>query len=169
MNSTLFINTFRFFACLAIQLLVFDNFTFLGRFMLPFPYILFIILYPVGGNKIVLIWTSFLLGFLVDLFHGSGGVHASACLILAFFRQDFFKISFGRSYEYQTIKLNETLSAERFLFMLQAVVIHHFVLFLLEAFDLAIILEILLRTTLSSILTLIICITIIYIIKPSKK
>jgi hypothetical protein len=45
-----------------------------------------------------------------------------------------FKFAFGLSYEYQTIKLNEVLTPQRFTFILLSVVIHHFT-FLLEAFS----------------------------------
>ena len=45
-----------------------------------------------------------------------------------------FKFSFGLSYEYQTVKLNDVLTPERFSFILIAVVIHHFTLFILEIF-----------------------------------
>jgi hypothetical protein len=42
-----------------------------------------------------------------DMFWNSGGVHAASCLVLAYFRPSIFKFSFGLSYEYQTVKLND--------------------------------------------------------------
>ena len=39
----------------------------------PFPYILFIILYPVNGNKTALLASSFMLGLFLDMFTNSGG------------------------------------------------------------------------------------------------
>ena len=135
----------------------------------PFPYILFIILYPVNGNKTGLLASSFMLGLIMDMFTNSGGVHATACLILAYYRPYIFKFSFGLSYEYQTVKLNDVLTPERFTFLLIAVVIHHFTLFFLEVFRLNFLWEILLKTLLTSLFTLLICICIIYLIKPSKR
>jgi hypothetical protein len=105
----------------------------------------------------------------MDMFSNSGGIHATACLALAYFRPYIFKFSFGLSYEYQTIKLNDALTPERFSFILLSVVIHHFTLFLLEAFQLSFFLDILLRTLLSSVFTILICIIIIYLIKPNKR
>jgi rod shape-determining protein MreD len=58
---------------------------FLG-FIMPLPYLLFIILYPVNGNRSGLLITSFLLGLTMDVFSNSGGVHAAACVTLAYFR-----------------------------------------------------------------------------------
>ncbi len=168
MNSALLVNIFRFILLLAMQIIVFNNMNFFG-FISPFPYLLFIILYPVNGNKSGLLIASFLLGLIMDMFSNSGGIHAASCLTLAYFRPYLFKFSFGLSYEYQTVKLNDVLTPERFSFILLSVVIHHLVLFLLEAFQFSFIWDILLRTIFSSIFTIIICIVIIYLIKPNKR
>lgn len=168
MNSALLLNIFRFIMLLTIQVVIFNNMNFLG-YISPFPYILYIILYPVNSNRTGLIVSSFLLGILMDMFCNSGGIHAAACLVLAYYRPYIFKFSFGLSYEYQTIKLNDSLTPERFSFILVSVVLHHIVLFLLEAFQFKFILDVLLRTLFSSIFTIITSIIIIYLIKPNKR
>jgi hypothetical protein len=142
--------------------------TFLG-FIIPLPYLLFIILYPVNGNKSGLLISSFFLGLTMDFFSNSGGIHATACLVLAYFRPSIFKFSFGISYEYQTIKINDSLTPERFSFILLAVLIHHITMFVLEAFQVDFLLDILIRTLLSSVFTVLSCIIIIYLIKPNKR
>lgn len=168
MNSALLVNIFRFIILLAIQIVIFNNMNFLG-YISPFPYILYIILYPVNSNRAGLIFSSFLLGLIMDMFCNSGGIHATACVILAYYRPYIFKFSFGLSYEYQTIKLNDSLTPERFSFILVSVLLHHIVLFILEAFQFKFIWDILLRTLFSSIFTIITSIIIIYLIKPNKR
>jgi len=168
MNSTLLVNIFRFVFLLALQILVFNNMNF-GGYISSFPYILFIILYPVNGNKANLLIASFFLGLIMDMFCNSGGVHATACVLLAFLRPYFFKFSFGLSYEYQTIKLNDVLTPERFTFILLSVTTHHVVLFLVESFQITFLLDILLRTLLSILFTILTCIILIYLIKPNKR
>lgn len=168
MNSTFLVNSARFILLLLAQVLLFNRMDLFG-FINPFPYILFIILYPVNGNKLGLLVSSFFLGLIMDMFWNSGGVHAAACLILAYFRADIFKFSFGLSYEYQTVKLNDVLTPERFSFILIAVVLHHFTLFILEIFKISFIWDIFLRTLFSAIFTITTCVLIIYIIKPSKR
>ncbi|SHF95999.1 rod shape-determining protein MreD [Flavobacterium fluvii] len=168
MNSALFVNIFRFLLLLAVQIVVFNNMNFLG-YISPFPYILFIILYPVNSNKSGLLAASFFLGIIMDMFCNSGGIHTTACLVLAFYRPYLFRFSFGLSYEYQTVKLNDVLTPERFTFILLSVVIHHFVLFILEAFKISFFWDILIRTLFSTVFTIIICIIIIYLIKPNKR
>lgn len=168
MNNVLFVNIFRFLLLLAVQIVIFNNMNFLG-YISPYPYILFIILYPVNSNKFGLLLASFLLGFTMDLFSNSGGIHTAACLILAYYRPYLFKFSFGLSYEYQTVKLNDVLTPERFSFILFSVFIHHLVLFVLEAFQFSFMLDVLIRTVLSTIFTILICIIIIYLIKPNRR
>lgn len=168
MNSTLLVNIFRFVILLALQILVFNKMNF-GGYVSAFPYILFIILYPVNGNKANLLIASFFLGLIMDLFCNSGGVHATACVLLAYLRPYFFKFSFGLSYEYQTIKLNDVLTPERFTFILLSVTTHHIALFLLESFQITFILDVLLRTLLSTLFTILTCIILIYLIKPNKR
>jgi rod shape-determining protein MreD len=168
MNSSLFLNIFRFIFLLAIQIIIFNNINLFG-FISPFPYVLFIILYPVNGNKSGLLIASFFLGLTLDIFSNSGGIHTTACLALAYFRPAIFKFAFGVSYEYQTIKLNDTLTPERFSFILVSVLIHHLTLFILEAFQFSLVWDVLIRTLLSTVVTITICIIIIYLIKPNKR
>lgn len=168
MNSTLIINIIRFVILLAVQIVIFNRIELFG-FINPYPYILFILLFPVNGNKATLLISSFFLGIIMDIFCNSGGVHAAASVCLAYLRPVFFKFSFGISYEYQTVKINERLTSERFSFILISVVIHHLILYLLEIFRFNFIWDILIRTLLSTVFTLILCIIIIYLIKPSKQ
>jgi hypothetical protein len=168
MNSALLANIARFILLLAAQVLIFNRIDLFG-YINPFPYVLFIMLYPVNGNKNGLLASSFLLGLLLDMFWNSGGVHAAASLILAYYRPAIFKFSFGLSYEYQTVKLNDVLTPERFSFILIAVVLHHIVLFILEIFNINFLWDMIERTILSTIFTIVTCIIIIYIIKPSKR
>ena len=98
MNSALLYNIARFILLLMAQVLIFNNFNFLG-YINPYPYILFILLFPVNGNKYGLLAASFLLGITMDLFCNSGGVHTAACVLLAYLRPYLFRFSFGLSYE----------------------------------------------------------------------
>jgi hypothetical protein len=153
---------------LAAQVLVFNNINFLG-YINPYPYVLFVLLYPVNGNKYGLLVASFLLGLTLDYFTDSGGVHAASCLILAMIRPSIFRFSFGLSYEYQTVKINDNLTPERFSFILLAVVVHHFIMYTLELFEFQLIFIILWRALISTVFTIIVSVLLIYLFKPSKR
>ncbi|MXN91870.1 rod shape-determining protein MreD [Flavobacterium sp. Sd200] len=167
MNSTVLINIARFILLLTIQVVL--NKLNLFGFLNPYLYILFILLYPVNGNKAVLLVSSFFMGLLIDMFLDTGGPHATASVVLAYLRPSFFKFAFGVSYEYQTIKINDRLTPERFTFILISVVTHHLILFLLEVFRFSLILTTLLHTLYTTIFTLIVCIIAIYLVKPAKQ
>jgi hypothetical protein len=168
MNSNLLYNFLRFILLLAAQVLVFNNINFLG-YINPYPYVLFVLLYPVNGNKYGLLVASFLLGLTLDYFTDSGGVHAASCLILAMIRPSIFRFSFGLSYEYQTVKINDNLTPERFSFILLAVVVHHFIMYTLELFEFQLIFIILWRALISTVFTIIVSVLLIYLFKPSKR
>lgn len=167
MNDSL-TNILRFILFLMLQLLLFNNIDFMG-YLNPFPYVLYIILFPVNGNKPTLLVSSFLLGLLLDIFTNSGGVHATASLLLAYVRPSLFKFSFGLSYEYQTVKITDKITPERISFLLLAIFIHHLILFLLEFFRLSLIVSVIGRTLLATIFTFLMCLLIIYLIKPNKR
>ncbi len=168
MNSAMLNNIARFFLLLAAQILIFNNMSFFG-YINPYPYVLFILLFPVNGNKYSLLLASFALGIIMDMFCNSGGVHTTACIVLAYLRPVFFKFSFGVSYEYQTIRINDKLTPERFSFILTTILLHHTVLFLLETFRISFIFETLLKIFLSATFTIILVILIIYLFKPNKR
>lgn len=168
MNSVVIENIARFVLLLAAQIILFDNINFFG-YINPYPYLMFIVLYPVNGNRYALLLSSFFLGLLVDMFSNSGGVHAAACVMLAYLRPYIFKFSFGLSYEYQTVRINDVLTMERFSFILIAVAIHHLALFLLEIFKINFIGDIIIRTLFSTLFTIIFSIIIIYLFKPARR
>jgi len=161
-------NIIRFILLLIFQVLLFNNINLFG-FLNPYPYLLFILLYPVNGNRSILLVTSFLLGLFLDMFCNSGGIHAAASLIIAYVRPSLFRFSFGLSYEYQTIKIADRISSERITFLILSIFIHHFVLFLLEFFRLNLFIEIIWKTVTTTLFTFIVSLLIIYLIKPNKR
>jgi hypothetical protein len=137
---------------------------FLG-FIMPLP-ILFIILYPVNGNRSGLLITSFLLGLTMDVFL-TQVEYTAACVTLAYFRP-YILFAFGISYEYQTIKLNDVLTPERFSFINFSNNSSLYVIYI-RSVSSQFLLDILIRTLLSTVFTIISCIIIIYLIKPNKR
>lgn len=167
MNNNI-LNSIRFLVFLALQILIFNNINLFG-YLNPYPYVLFILLYPVNSNKSLLLLSSFTLGILIDMFANSGGVHATAAVILAYIRPSLFKFAFGLSYEYQTVKIADKISPERITLLILAIFIHHFILFFFEFFRIDLIFTVLFRTLLSTLFTFTISLLIIYLIKPNKR
>jgi rod shape-determining protein MreD len=116
----------------------------------PFPYILFVLLYPVKNNRTLFLLLSFIFGLFVDLFSNSGGVHAAACVTIAYIRPGLLKFCFGMLYEHQSIKFNQTDLTNRLLYFSVLTVCHHLILF-------SNVIMILQKSLFSSIFTILLC------------
>lgn len=162
-NSDILRNSVRFVLLVFIQVLLLNNINLAG-YINPYLYILFIILYPLDGNKSLLIFLSFLLGLAIDIFEDSGGVHAAACAFIAYIRPVVLKYSFGVSYEYNSVKINKADLMERLAYIASLVFLHNFVMFSLEIFSFGHILLLLKSTLFSGIFTIlvIICTMVIF-------
>ena len=162
-SNEIFINSVRFIILVMFQILILNHINFLG-FVNPYIYVLFILLYPINGNKSLLIFVSFLLGLSIDIFGDSVGIHAAASVFIAFIRPFILKFSFGVSYEYNMIKINKAPPVAKMVYVIAMVFLHHFVLFVLEIFSLSHIILILKSTLLSGIFSvlLIICTLLLF-------
>jgi len=155
MGSVIFWNSLRFVVAVLAQVLICNHINFLG-YINPMVYIYFIFLFPFNANRSLFLILAFALGLAVDLFSDSGGANAAACLIIAYIRPFVLRFAFGISYEYQSIKLENTAFGQRIVYITMIVVIHHFFLFLLEIFNISNILLILKNTVFFSIFTILI-------------
>ncbi|MBO6879030.1 rod shape-determining protein MreD [Winogradskyella sp.] len=168
MNNVVASNSIRFVVLLLVQVVLCNNVNFLG-YINPYIYIIFIFLFPIRETRMVLLITSFLLGMLVDMFSDSGGVHAAAAVFLAYSRPVLLKSSFGMLYEHQTIKFSNTDLGSLITYVTFGTLIHHFVLFSLEVFNISSILLILKKTLFSSIFTIILSVLIVILFSRNKK
>ena len=158
----------RFIALLLVQVVVCNNINFLGLIN-PYIYIVFIFWFPIRDSRIVLLLISFLLGILVDMFSDSGGVHAAAAVNLAYARPLLLKMSFGMLYEHQSVKFSNTDIGSLITYVGLGTLLHHFILFSLEVFNISNILLILKKTLFSGIFTIILSILIIVLFSRNKK
>ena len=168
MNNIVTTNIVRFIVLVLVQALILNNINFLG-YINPYIYILFIILFPIKNNRVLVIFLSFLLGLCVDLFLDSGGVHAAACVTIAYIRPLVLKFSFGMIYEHQTIKFSNTEFGQRLTYFAIMTFIHHLILFSLEIFNTSKILLILNKTLFSGIFTILLCLLITVLFSKKHK
>ena len=134
MNSLLFSNTVRFITLLLTQVLICNQLNFMGNIN-PYIYILFLLLYPIGSNRMGFIFIAFSLGLIIDLFLDSGGANAAASLSIAYIRPIFLKFAFGAAYDYQSVKINTAETLQRLTYFTLMIFIHHLILFTLIYFD----------------------------------
>jgi len=125
----------------------------LGTYIILLPYILAIILLPFETPKMLLLFSSFLLGVAIDYFYDSSGLHASACTIMGFSRYYVLKfISPREGYDAGVQPCVEDMGLAWFLsYAGTLVVIHHLFFFYMEVFRFSEFFHTLLRVILSSI------------------
>ena len=96
-----------FVVLVLVQVLILNNIHFL-RVATPFLYLYFILKMPVGSSRTNVVFFSFLIGLVIDIFSNTPGMHAFACTLAGFIRHP----------------------------LIQFVVIHHVALFLIESLTL---------------------------------
>lgn len=128
-------NILRFVLLVFFQVFILNNLQF-GGFINPFVYILFILLLPFKTPKWFLLVIGFILGFTIDLFFHTPGIHASATVFMAFLRPyvlDYFATRDG--YETGTFPGVYYYGFVWFLkYTALLVLAHHVFLFYLEVF-----------------------------------
>ncbi|HJN06184.1 MAG TPA: rod shape-determining protein MreD [Bacteroidales bacterium] len=98
MNNVVLRNIIRFVILMLIQVLVLNNMN-LGGYMNPYIYVLFLLLLPSNINRSLLLIIAFVTGLTVDFFGNTLGLHAAACVLLAFLRPGTINLMF-RYYEF---------------------------------------------------------------------
>ena len=126
----------RFFVLTGIQILVLNNVQISG-YINPFVYILFVMLLPPKMPKAIVLILAFIMGFTIDVFSDSYGVHSSATVFLAFLRPKVLAlVSVKGGEDLEAIGIKQLRINRFFTYSSILCLIHHFTLFYLEAFRL---------------------------------
>ncbi len=84
--SELLRNIFRFAAFMLIQVFILNKIPHLHRFITPYIYFLFLLWLPFSVSRQWLLIIGFLTGLTLDYFTMTPGLHAAACLLIAYVR-----------------------------------------------------------------------------------
>lgn len=152
-------NLFRFVILVLVQVLVLKNIE-LGMYLNPFLYVLFILMLPFETPKALVLVLSFVTGITIDMFYDTPGMHAAASVFMGFCRPSVLKLFSPRDgYEFGTKPTIQYLGVPWFIsYAGILVVLHHLVLFYIEAFRFSDFLFTLLRALTSSASTLVLVI-----------
>lgn len=85
MTKLVISNILRFVALILVQILVLNNVN-LGGYLIPFFYILAVLMLPTRVGNIPLLLIAFAAGAMVDLFCNIPGFHTFSCTLMAFAR-----------------------------------------------------------------------------------
>ena len=136
-----------------------------------YVYVAFIILLPFEIGSVLLMVIAFLCGFMVDIFYDSLGIHAAACVLIAFLRPFWTKTVPPRGgYEMGMRPTIKIMGFSWFLtFTLPLILIHHAVLFFVEAGGMHLFGFTLVKVISSAILTFLVMVILQYLFFRSTR
>jgi cell shape-determining protein MreD len=163
-------NILRFILLVILQVLIVQNINLTG-YVILLPYVLVILILPFETNRLIVLFTAFILGVCVDFFYDSSGLHAAACTIMGFSRYYVLKYFAPRDgYDMGVRPTVEDMGLEWFLrYAGTLILLHHFFLFYLEIFRFSEFFSTLLRVILSSLGTLILIYLIQFLFFNNKR
>ena len=128
-------NITRFILLVLIQVLLLNNIQISG-YAVPYFYVLFILLMPFETPGWLLLLSAFALGFSVDMFSQTPGMHTTASVFMAWLRPNILRAIAPRDgYETGTFPRIFYYGFEWFLkYTMILVLAHHFILFYVEVF-----------------------------------
>ena len=163
-------NIIRYAILVGVQVLIIKNIE-LGRFINPFIYVLFIIGLPFETPKWLLLLSAFVMGITIDMFYDTAGMHAAACVFIAYIRPGVLKLFSPRDgYEFGTQPTIQYLGVPWFLsYSAILIVLHHFILFYIEIFRLSEFFSTFFRVIISSIFTILLVVISQYLFNRKKE
>lgn len=146
----------RFLILVLLQVLVLNNIRLWG-YVNPYLYVLFILLLPIETPGWLLMVLSFTLGISIDIFTNTPGMHAAACVFMAFIRPYLLKAMAPRDgYESEKAPTLQNMGLSWFVtYSTILVLLHHVVLFYIEVFRFSEFFSTMSRVLLSTMLTVI--------------
>lgn len=156
MNNIIISNSVRFIFLILLQVLLLNQID-LSGYINPMLYILFVFLYPLESEKINFLIVCFFLGLIIDVFSNSGGINASATVLIAYLRLPLLHIIQNKTeFDYLLFSIKKLTLPQALVYIFSLTLIHHIVIFGLEFYKtqsiFSILSKILITTLISGIL-----------------
>lgn len=133
--SDLVRNILRLIVFLLVQVFVLNKIPFLHQFIVPYLYFLFVLWLPFSVSRPALLVIGFFTGLLLDYFMWQPGLHAAACVLIAYIRPYIITLLIPKDtdeFNYREPSPKAMGWAPYTVYALVLTVIHHFYLTLLE-------------------------------------
>ena len=168
--KSLFQLLWKVFFYLGVYLIIGNQLNLFGM-ALCFSYAGAVLLLPVSINPVRVLFFAFVVGFIMDIFHSSPGIHAASCLMLAFFRANFlhWMVPAGGYEDSMTITPGSMGLRWYFTFASGLLLIHSLMYFFLDYAGFSQFGMLLLRSLLSSMFTLAGILLLQYAIEPPRR
>lgn len=145
----------RFFVLATFQVLFLNNIQ-LSGYLNPYVYILFVLLLPPKMPKALVLFLAFIMGFTMDIFTDSYGMHTAATTLLAYVRPSILSlVSVKGGEDLEEISIKQLRFGRFLTYVSISCFIHHFTLFFLEAFRFSEFIDTIGRTIFSTVISLV--------------
>ena len=84
MIGTVFANIARFVLLILIQVLVLDHLDVANGYMVPYLYVLFLLMLPIELPAWAQLTSGAIVGLVMDVFSNTPGMHMSACVVMMY-------------------------------------------------------------------------------------
>ncbi len=170
MISEVLKNIGRFVFLVLLQGLILNEVNLWQGMAIPYLYILFMLMLPLETPRWAELLIGLILGTCIDMFTNTLGIHASACVLLAYIRPLYLKVIGPRDgYEYGQRPGIQDFGLSWFIkYAGVLILIHHFWLFFVEVYSFKGFFNTLLRVVLSSAFTLLLTIISQYLILTKR-
>jgi cell shape-determining protein MreD len=128
-------NSIRFVLFLLIQIIILNEVPPLHQFITPYLYFTFLLWLPFGTNRLTLTILGFVLGYSLDIFTNTPGLHAAAATLVGYVRPTILNLLLAQETSEEVNKEPSvgTMGWGPFLiYVFLLTFIHHFYLVLLE-------------------------------------
>jgi hypothetical protein len=120
---------------LLVQYFILDQIRPIHQFVTPYLYFLFVLWLPFTISRFTLMLVAFFLGFTLDLFTGTPGLHAAPCVLIAYLRPFLINVLMsqeGAEYNYTEPSIRSMGGAPYSLYVLVFTFLHHAYLVFIE-------------------------------------
>jgi rod shape-determining protein MreD len=128
-------NSIRFVLFLLIQIIILNEVPPLHQFITPYLYFIFLLWLPFGTSRLTLTILGFLLGYSLDVFTNTPGLHAAACTLIGYVRPSILNLLLAQETSEELTKEPSVGSmgwGPYFIYVVILTFTHHFYLVLLE-------------------------------------
>ncbi len=164
--------SFRFIALILIQHFLLYQIPPLHHMALPVLYYVFILWLPFNISRGLLLLVSFITGITMDFFTKTPGMHAAAAVFIGYLRP--FIINFlmpqqGVEFNYREPSVQSLGMVPYIAYAALLTLIHHFILFTIQAFQFGDFLYLVVKTSISWLISLLLILSIELIFHRKQK
>ncbi|MDR0560284.1 MAG: rod shape-determining protein MreD [Prevotellaceae bacterium] len=149
MNRDWLITGLNFTVLLFLQVFIFDA-IYIGIYFNLQIYLMFILFLPISFQNLAVLFLSAVTGLAVDIFSGTLGLNMAACTAIGYARYHVLKYTSANDIVQEIPSIGHHFQ-KYFIYTGTLILLHHLILFFLDAFSIKDALNILIRTILSAV------------------